>query len=462
MERLGPLDASFLYLEDGITHLHIASCAIFEGPAPDYGRIVRAIASKLPEVPRYRQVVRFVPFQLGRPVWVDDPHFNLEYHVRHSALPAPGGRTELALLMGRLMSQELDRRRPLWEAWVLEGLEQGRWALVSKIHHCMADGISGTDLLGALLDTERRRSSALSDGWLPEASPSDLKLAADAVVDLARSPYEQLQAARRLLRTPAAAFGQLRDLAGGVGGYARRFLPTEPGSISGSIGPNRRWTWVSADLARLKGIRRSLGGTVNDVILAVVAGGFRELLISRGEPVDQLVVRTLVPVSVRREDERGTYNNRVSAVFAELPVGMDDPVDRLDFVARQMESLKGSHQRLAGETIAALGEMTPFVGIALGERAAMAVLRRVPQHSITTVTTNVPGPQFPLYLVGREMLEFLPYVPIAHGARIGVAIASYNGHVAFGVTGDYDTAPDIGVLAEAIAGGVEELSELAA
>lgn len=311
MERLGPLDASFLYLEDGITHMHIASCAIFEGPAPEYERIVAAIARKLPLVPRYRQVVRFVPLELGRPVWVDDPHFNLEYHVRHSALPSPGGPAELRILMGRLMSQELDRRRPLWEAWVLEGLEHGRWALVSKIDHCMADGISGTDLLGALLDTERRSTTPPAGAWLPAEPPSDLQLAADAVWNLARSPYEQVQAARRLLRTPAAAVGQLRDLAGGVGGYAKRFLPTEPGSISGRIGPNRRWTWVSADLGHLKAIRRSLGGTVNDVILAVVAGGFRELLSSRGDPVDRLVVRTLVPVSVRRDDERGSYNNRV-------------------------------------------------------------------------------------------------------------------------------------------------------
>ncbi|MGO8877697.1 MAG: WS/DGAT/MGAT family O-acyltransferase [Acidimicrobiales bacterium] len=460
MERLGPLDASFLYLEDGITHMHIASCAIFEGPAPAYEEVATAIAGKLGQVPRYRQVVHFVPFELGRPVWADDPHFKLEYHLRHTALPAPGGPAELRLLMGRLMSQELDRRRPLWETWILEGLEDGRWALVTKIHHCMADGVSGTDLLAVVLDVERHPSPATIEEWLPEAEPSGLRLAAEALVGLARSPYEQLRAARRLLQAPGRAVRQLRDLAEGVGSYARRFVPTEPTSIVGSIGPNRRWTWASADLADLKAIRRAQGGTVNDVILAVIAGGFRELLLGRGEPVERLVVRTLVPVSIRREDEHGLYNNRVSAVFADLPVAIEDPVDRLTAVHEQMEALKASHQTLAGESLTALGELTPFVGIALGERAAMAMLRHLPQHSVNTVTTNVPGPQFPLYLAGREMVEYLPFVPIAHGVRLGVAITSYNGGVAFGITGDYDTAADIDVLAHGIEDGITRLVKL--
>jgi diacylglycerol O-acyltransferase len=457
MERLGPLDASFLYLEDGITHMHIASCAVFDGPAPSYDEVREVIAAKLSLVPRYRQTVHFVPFQLGRPVWVDDPHFNLEYHLRHTALAAPGGPEELRQLMGRLMSQELDRRRPLWETWVLEGLEGGKWALVSKIHHCMADGVSGTDLLGVVLDTQPHPQPLAQEAWSAEAQPSPLQLAAGALVNLAMSPYEQFRAARQLLHAPSRAVAQLRDLAEGVSSYARRFAPTEPSSIVGAIGPGRRWTWASAELDDLKRIRRSLGGTVNDVILAVIAGGFRELLLGRGEPVEQLVVRSLVPVSVRREDEHGSYNNRVSAIFADLPVTIEDPVERLQAVREQMTALKDSHQSLAGESLTALGELTPFVGIALGERAAMAVLRRLPQHSVNTVTTNVPGPQFPLYLVGREMLEYLPFVPIAHGVRLGVAITSYNGRVAFGVTGDYDTTADIDVLAHGIEDGIARL-----
>ncbi|MFZ0171621.1 MAG: wax ester/triacylglycerol synthase family O-acyltransferase [Acidimicrobiales bacterium] len=460
MERLGPLDASFLFLEDGITHMHIASCAVFAGPPPDYEEVVAAMSAKLGQVPRYRQVVRFVPFELARPVWADDPHFNLEYHVRHTALPAPGGPAELRHLMGRIMSQELDRRRPLWEAWIIEGLEGDRWGLISKIHHCMADGVSGTDLLAVMLDREPGAHPAPADAWIPQPAPSNLHLAADALVDLAVSPYEQFQAVRRVLQAPGRAVTQLRELADGVGSYARRFAPTEPSSIVGNIGPNRRWTWASAELDDLKAIRRSFGGTVNDAILAVIAGGFRELLLGRGEPVDKIVVRSLVPVSVRREEEHGTYNNRVSALFADLPVAVDDPLERLASIRKQMDDLKGSHQTLAGEGLTALGELTPFVGVALGERAAMALLRRVPQHSINTVTTNVPGPQFPLYLAGREMLEYLPFVPIAHGVRIGVAITSYNGRVAFGVTGDFDTTADIDVLAIGIEDGIAELLKL--
>jgi diacylglycerol O-acyltransferase len=238
-------------------------------------------------------------------------------------------------------------------------------------------------------------------------------------------------------------------------------VPTERTSIVGNIGPNRRWTWAGADLDDLKAIRKSFGGTVNDVILAVIAGGLRDLLIGRGEAVDRIVVRTLVPVSVRREDERGTYNNRVSALFADLPVAISDPLERLKAMGGQMEELKSSHQTLAGESFTALGEYAPAMAVAVGERAAMAILRRMPQHSINTVTTNVPGPQFPLYLAGRQMLEYLPFVPIAHGVRLGVAIVSYNGRVAFGITGDYDTAADIEVLANGISDGIAELRKLA-
>lgn len=456
-ERLGPLDASFLYFEDGVSHMHIGSCTVFAGPAPAYDDVVAAMTAKLDRVPRYRQVVRFVPLQLGLPVWVDDPHFTLEYHVRRSALPHPGGPAELRQLMGGLMSQELDRHRPLWETWMVEGLAGGRWALISKIHHCMVDGVSGTDLLALILDRAPVRREAPSDGWAPEPQPSNLRLAADALVRLAVSPYEQLRATRRLLRAPRHALSRFLDVAGGMGAYARQLVPTPVSSLVGPIGPGRRWTWTSAGLDDLKAVRRTLGGTVNDVILAAVAAGFRDLLLSRGETVDGLTLRTLVPVSVRQQDEHTTYNNRVSAVFAELPVGLGEPLSRLTAVQRQMETLKHSHQTLAGESLTAFGELVPFVTVAASERAIMSVLRHVGQHSINTVVTNVPGPQFPLYLAGCEMLEYLPYVPITYGVRVGVAIVSYNGSVAFGITGDYDTTADIDVLAHGIDGAIAEL-----
>jgi diacylglycerol O-acyltransferase / wax synthase len=461
MDRMNPLDASFLYVEDGITHLHIASCAIFEGAAPAYADLLAAFAAKLPLVPRYRQVVRFVPLQLGRPVWVDDPHFRLEYHLRHTALPAPGGDAELRRLMGRLMSQQLDRHRPMWEAWLVEGLAEGRWALISKIHHCMADGVSGTDLLATVLDRSPKPAAAAAvEPWHPAAPPSALRLVADAMAHLATSPVEQIGALRSMLRAPRQAVSQLVGMVGGMVSYAPRILPTPANSLVGSIGPHRRWTWAAADLAELNAIRHAFGGTINDVVIAVITSGLRDMLRDRGEPVDRLVVRSLAPVSVRSVGERGTVNNRVSAMFADLPVAIEDPVERLEAVSAQMRRLKASHQAEAGEGIVALGGATPPPVIALAERTAMLVLRRVAQHSVNTVTTNVPGPQYPLYLAGRQMVAYLPFVPIAHGMRVGVAIVSYNGRVWFGVTGDYDTAPDIGVLASGIEDAVATLSKL--
>jgi diacylglycerol O-acyltransferase len=457
MERMGPLDASFLYFEDGITHMHIAACSIFEGPVPPYHQIVSAIRDKLDLIPRYRQVVRFVPLQLGRPLWVDDPHFNLDYHIRHTALPAPGGSEELRHLMGRLMSQELDRHRPLWEAWVVEGLEDGLWAFITKIHHCMADGVSGNDLHAVILDRERLLPEPRNGEWVPEPQPSDVRLFADALLRLALSPYDLMRATGHVLRTPLATLRQLEDIAGGLSSYARRLLPTTPNSLVGTIGPHRRWTWANTELDDFKAVCHTFGGTVNDVILTVITAGLRSQLVARNESVDGLALRTLVPVSVRRPSERGAYNNRVSAMLAELPVALEDPLERLAAVTHQMKMLKASHETTAGEGLTALGELAPFVAIAAPERAVMRVLQKLPQHSINTVTTNVPGPRFALYLAGRQMLEYLPFVPIAPGVRVGVAVVSYNGKVSFGITGDYDSASDIEILAAGIESALAEL-----
>ncbi len=460
MERLSPLDATFLYVEDGVTHMHIASCAILEGPPPPWGELVGQMTGRLGRVPRYRQVVRFVPLQLGRPVWVDDDHFCIDDHVRRAALPSPGGKAELCALMGLLMSEELDRHRPLWQMWVVEGLEDGRWAVITKVHHCMADGVAGTDLISAVFDREPLPPSEEPDTWEPAPTPSGLRLLTDAAAHLVSSPSEQLRALRRTTRAPRRALAQLRDIAGGVLSYVGHVLPTPSASLVGGIGPYRRWTWVSADLDDLKRIGRASGATVNDVVLAVITGGFRELVLSRGEPVDHVVLRSLVPVSVRTSDERGIIDNRVSAMLADLPVSIADPSERLDAVTEQLGRLKRSHQASAGEGLTMLATVAPTAVIAFAERAAMEVMRRLPQHSVNTVTTNVPGPPWPLYFAGCRVLELLPYVPISYGVRVGVAILSYNGRIAFGVTGDDDTAPDIDVLARGIEDGITELVKL--
>jgi diacylglycerol O-acyltransferase / wax synthase len=451
MQRLSTLDASFLEVEDAVSHMHVGSVAIFEGPPPSYEELRRAVLCKLPLLPRYRQLAQRVPLGAGRPVWVDDPHFNIDYHLRRTALPAPGGEPELCRLVGRVMSQQLDRTKPLWETWVIEGLDGGRWAMLSKTHHCMVDGISASDLLTVILDSERDVPPPAESRWSPRPLPGSAEMLGRALgEDLFLIPWR----AARALGEPGRLALQARDTAQGLLRMRGVVAPNPPSSLNGPLGPSRRWGFARARLADVKTVRAALGGTVNDVVLACITGGFRDLLIARREPVEQ-PIRTLVPVSVRTAGERGVYNNRVSAIFAELPVEVPDPRARLESIRLQMEDLKRSKEAVAGEVLTSLGGFAPPMLLALAERLGT----RVPQHSINTVTTNVPGPQRPLYAAGREMLEAFPYVPLGGHVRMGVAIYSYNGALTFGVTGDYDTAADLDVLCAGIERALEELLE---
>ncbi|HZM58005.1 MAG TPA: wax ester/triacylglycerol synthase family O-acyltransferase [Acidimicrobiales bacterium] len=458
VDRMSPLDMSFLHFEDDVSHMHIASVGIFEGPEPPFADIMAMIESKLALVPRYRRVVRHVPFELGRPVWVDDPHFNIEYHLRHTALPSPGGEAELRKLVGRVMSQALDRSKPLWEIWVVEGLEDGHWALLSKTHHAMVDGVAGTDLLALMMDVSPETVVPDPVGWQPDPAPSGMQLAARASVDLVRSPYEQLLAVRSAAAVPRQALDQVREVVKGLSAMTGLVRRTPSSSLNGPLGPHRRYAWASTNVNDIKVIRKGLGGTFNDVILAAITNGFRELLLDRGESVDR-VVRTLVPVSVRPRDDRGravgdgSLQNKVSAMFAELPVSIDDATERLRSLSLQMEGLKESKQAVAGEALTSMSGFAPPMLLALG----MRVSTRIPQHQVNTVTTNVPGPQIPLYVCGRRMLKAFPYVPLGGHMRVGVAIFSYNGEVNFGVTGDFDTTPDLDVLCRGIEDGIKQL-----
>ncbi len=466
MDRMNPLDAEFLHLEDGIAHMHIAGVAVFEGPPPPYEELLALVERKLPLLVRYRQRVKFVPLELGRPVWVDDPHFELGYHVRHTALPAPGGQAELRRLVGRLMSQPLDRNRPLWDLWVVEGLEDGRWAMVSKVHHCMVDGIAGVDLMTVLLETTPEPGSADTDGgaleeWQPEPEPSSAALVLDAWKGLAGDVVDRLGQVPSAVRDPAGALRNARDTGAGLVSLGRHLGPNPPLSIEGPIGPHRVWAESEASIDDIRTIRKAFGGTLNDVVLGAVAGGYREVLARRGDDPDHAVVRTLVPVSVRRDDGRGTPDNRVSAILFELPVHLADPLERLAAVHETMDELKHSHMADAGEVVTNVANLAPPMLLGTGSRLAARLAHRLPQRSVNTVTTNVPGPQFPLYACGREMRSYFPFVPISHGVRIGTAILSYNGRIAFGVTGDYDTGKDVDVLAATIADGIAELRDRA-
>jgi WS/DGAT/MGAT family acyltransferase len=446
-------DASFLNLEDEVSHMHIGSVGIFEGPAPSREELLAAVEGKLHLVPRYRQKVRLPPLHVGPPVWIDDTHFNLDYHVRRTALASPGGEDELRALVGRVMSQQLDRTKPLWEMWVAEGLGAGRWALISKTHHCMVDGVAATDLLSVLLDAERAPQRDPSPTWHPAPEPSRVALTARPLVHRLTSPMQLMSAAGEAVRGPRQAAELALQTVQGTLTMRSLLRLTPKSSLNGSIGPHRRWDWASCRLSEVKAVRQGLGGTINDVVLAAISRGFRDLLLSRGEHPDRRIVRTLVPVSVRRPQDRGTYNNRVSAMYAELPVGIEDPAKRLESVRTQMEGLKRSHEAVASDVLVSLSGFAPALLLALGTRLAF----QLPQRSLNTVTTNVPGPQRPLYLTGRRMLEAIPYVPLAGQVRVGVAIFSYDGSLKFGVTGDYDTAPDIRVLCEGIEAGMDEL-----
>ena len=461
MERLSALDAEFLHLEDGIAHMHVAGVSVFKGPTPTVDELECLLTAKLHLIPRYRQRVRFAPLALGRPVWQDDPHFNLAYHVRHTALPPPGDDADLCRLMARLMSQPLDRNRPLWESWLVEGLPRGRWAVISKVHHCMVDGISGVELLTVLLSTDRDEPVPAPQPWEPAAEASGAAIVWDAWRGLAGDVADAARRAPTALRDPLGAARAVGRTGEGAFRFGRHLTTTPPLSIEGTIGPNRTWAHSSVNIDDIRVIRHAFGGTFNDVVLAAVAGGYRKLLLRRGDDADHAELRSLVPVSVRADDARGIPGNRVSAFLYELPVQLGDPVERLRAVRAGMGELKGSHMDEAGEAMTTLGDLAPPMVVGFVSRLGMRVMHRLPQRSVNTVTTNVPGPQFPLYCLGREMLEYYPYVPLSHGVRVGTAILSYNGRVAFGITGDFDTAPDVGVLARAIRSGIKELKKLA-
>lgn len=455
-DRMSPLDAGFLDLEDEDPHasLAIASVAVLEGPVPSQEELLTAMEERLPLVSRYRQKPRQVPFDLGRPVWVDDPNFELTHHVRRTAVPAPGDDDALCRLVARVMSQRLDRNRPLWEYWVVEGLAGRRWALISKVHHCMVDGISGVHLYDVLFDqAPDGPSTPPAQAWSPEPEPSTLRLTVDALLELALSPVEQLRLAGRALQAPQATAHRVVETARGLIALAGALTPAAPSSLNGPIGRQRRYAVARARLADVIGIGRQARVSVNDVVLAAISGGYRALLQQRGEEPDAHTIRSLVPVSVRATGDEGVYDNRISLMLAFLPVHVADPAERLRAVHEHLTQLKASGEAQAGEAMTTLAKHEPFPPVSWGMRLAA----RLPQRSIVTVTTNVPGPRQPLYLLGRRMIEILPYVPIASRLRTGISVFTYCGEVTFGITGDYANAGGLDRMARAIEQGIQDL-----
>jgi WS/DGAT/MGAT family acyltransferase len=448
-DRLTGLDTSFLHLERAGAHMHVASVSIFEGEAPTHEEFREHIASRLHLVPRFRQKLRFVPLDQGRPVWVDDPHLNLDYHVRQTALPAPGSDEQLRNLASRIFSQQLDRSKPLWELWLVEGLSGDRFAIVGKSHHALVDGVSGVDITTVLfdLDPEPQGRPEKAPPWLARPEPSDFQLLTQALKERVTSPREAYRGFRAALRGP-------RKVLEGLGATSKMVSAgmAAPHTVFNvEIGPHRRFAMVQADLAELKQVKDKHGGTVNDVILSIVAGALGKYLRARGHDTEGVELRAMVPVSVRTSEQHGALGNRVSAMMAPLPVWCEDPVERLRLLSQEMGDLKSSGQAVGAEILTKLTDFAPST------IASQAARLQPAQRFFNLVVTNVPGPQFPLYVLGRRMESIFPMVPLARRQALCVGIMSYNGQVNFGLVGDYDAMADLESFALDLEAAVAEI-----
>jgi diacylglycerol O-acyltransferase / wax synthase len=459
-DRLSALDSTFLHLEDhGPAHMHVASVMVFEGTAPSPQELVDHVLSRLHLVPRYRQRLAFVPFDQGRPVWADDPHFNPRYHIRHTALPRPADDKALKRLAGRLFSQRLDRSKPLWEIWLVQRLAGGRFALIAKTHHALVDGISGVDITTVLFDTaaDPAPTERPPVPWTAKPLPGPAKLLGEALRERATVPAEINRGARALLRAPRKALSQVKDgfVSVGAATVAGISAPAPDSPFNVEIGPHRRYTFLDADLAQFKAIKDSLGGTLNDVVLASVSLALGRYLRDRGVDTDGLELKAMVPVSVRADSQRGALGNQVAAMWAPLPVGVENPAECLSQITRAMEDLKKSGQAVGAQVL------TNLAGFAPPTILSQAARLQARQRYFNLVVTNVPGPQFPLYVLGRRLQVLYPVVPLARRQALGIAVMSYDGHLGFGLLADFDALPQLESIAQDLAWAIASLARAA-
>jgi diacylglycerol O-acyltransferase len=457
-DRLTPIDASFLHEEREASHMHVGAVLIFEGPPPTHDDFLEHMAGRMHLVPRYRQKLAFPPLQMGRPLWIDDPRFNPDYHVRHTALPAPGSVDQLRQLAGRIFSQRLDRSKPLWEAWLVQGLESNRFALITKTHHSLIDGISGVDIASVLFDLDPVPADVPGPEreWTPSPEPSAAELVAEGVKDIVRTPLELAGRALSAVQRPASALATAREAAEAVGEVVWAGLNPAPETpLNGEIGPHRRLLWVETRLEVFKEVKNALGGTVNDVVLAVVARALRRWLRARGVRTEGVELRALVPVSIRAEHEQGRLGNRIAAMRGPLPVYCDDPVECLRIVRESMQGLKESKQALGAEVIAGLERFAPPTLLAQASRLNFST------RLFNLIVTNVPGPQFPLYLLGRELQDLVPVAFLPEDHALAIAIMSYNGGLTFGLLADYDALPDLDEIGAHLEDAIAEMLDRA-
>jgi diacylglycerol O-acyltransferase len=457
-DRLTAVDASFLAQEGPTSHMHVGAVMILDGPAPAYEDLADHVRSRLHLVPRFRQKLAFPPLETGRPLWVDDPSFNLEYHVRDTALPAPGSEQQLRALAARVHSQALDRSKPLWEMWLVQGLEGGRFALISKTHHALVDGISGVDLATVLFDLQPTPTEIEhpETPWRPRPTPSGLDMAARGVRGLVGLPFDAAARAVGAVARPGDALAGTREALEGLGEVVWAGLNPAPETpLNVEIGPHRRFMWTRHELTDFKLVKNTLGGTVNDVVLAVVAGALQKWLRSRGVRTEGLELRGLVPVSIRARDEHHQLGNRLAAMRAPLPVYVEDPVARLRVVRRAMDGLKESKQAVGAEVLAGMQALAPPTILAQASRLNFST------RLFNLLVTNVPGPQFPLYVLGRRLRDLFPVAFLPKNHALAVAIMSYDGGMDFGLLADYDAMPDLERFAEMVDESLAELVDAA-
>jgi diacylglycerol O-acyltransferase len=457
-DRLNAVDASFLAQEGQHAHMHIGAVMIFEGPPPAFADFADHVRGRLHLVPRYRQRLAVPPMETGRPLWVDDSSFNLEYHLRHTGLPEPGTEEQLRALAARIHSQRLDRTKPLWELWLVQGLGDGRFALISKTHHALVDGVAGMDLATVLFDAEPVPPPLVHGGepWTPQPEPSAASMAARGIRGLVQLPFSAAGRALGMATRPTASLHAVREAVEGVAEVAWAGLNPAPETpLNVPIGPHRRFAMVRCELSDFKLVKNAFGGTVNDVVLATVAGGLRRWLQSRGVRTEGLELRALVPVSIRASDERGQMGNRLAVMRGPLPVYIEDPVARLQVVRQAMDGLKESKQAVGAEVLTSVQNLAPPTVLAQASRMNFST------RLFNLLVTNVPGPQFPLYALGRELQELFPVAFLPENHALAVAIISYNGGIDFGLLGDYDAMPDLDAFAEFLDGARQELVDAA-
>ena len=458
-DRLSALDDSFLELEDANAHMHIGAVGLFEaGPlaTPEGGidieRIRQVMEAGMHRIPRYRQRIARIPW-FDHPVWVDDARFNPAYHLRHTHLPRPGDERVLKRLVGRLMSQQLDRGKPLWEMWLVEGLQDGRFAMVTKVHHCLVDGVGSAELVGAVMQvTPDQPVDAEPARWLPRPAPSRAAMFFDEVVHRTRTPFAVARAACRAALNPRDALAGVRETVGGlVDAVTAGLRPASPTPLNVEIGPHRRFDWTSVPLGILKEVGHRAGGTVNDAVLTVLTGALRHFLRRRGLQVDDLDFRAMLPVNVRAAAEQGRLGNRVAMIVARLPLDERSPERRLERIVAETRTAKRSRQAVGMQTIEEWSDAT-FTTLFV-EFSRLAASSR----PFNLVVTNVPGPSFPVYLLGARMTACYPLVPLFKNQALGVALFSYAGTLYWGFNADWDAVPDLHELVAAVDHQVEVL-----